>query len=92
MLPIVHKLLEKFMPRATEKQEVRFACVSQLMEVYKEMYNWSADSPGRLALHGRRFILSYMELSQAFRNGLTIHLHMALSLISRLHHVDMAAF
>jgi uncharacterized protein YqcC (DUF446 family) len=57
------------MPMQTEKHRLRTVCIDEMTNVYAEMTAWTSESPAKLALCGRRFFCTYMQLAAMHRNN-----------------------
>ena len=55
-------MLEKFIPRNSDRAEQRFQCLHNFDQMYGEMFNWTDKSADRAASFGRRALLLYVEL------------------------------
>ena len=66
-VPILHFILEKFLPRETEHDVMRCLCFGHLRECYLVIDHWAdgGESSRLLVFHGRRFLMLYCELRRA---------------------------
>ena len=57
-LVALRHMLVHFFPRDNVYEQTRFSCIDALHECYQELDRWDDSlSPGRLAKHGRSFVL-----------------------------------
>ena len=85
LLPIVHFLMTQWLPCETAHELLRLQSCDALMRVYKEVDNWTTDSPAVVSESGRRFVLLYVQLRESMttpeRYKLTPKFHLFLHLV-----------
>ena len=65
MLKVTHLMLERYFPKESEYEKLRFNCHDLLYKLYQELHDWKPETSGReVARLGRQHCILYAMLSR----------------------------
>ena len=70
LLVVVSHMLQKYFDCESPHNRLRLRCVQALCRVYREINNWSDESPLRLGRFAREHLLLYSELGRNAPEGM----------------------